>query len=261
MKTCFVSLCLLFAGVAVADDEKPADPKTLEFTKWSGTLNVPDPVAISFDAQGRAYVTQTQRRKAQDLDIRSNSDWVTLDVGLQSVQEKRELFHRELAAGNDDPRNAARVKDYNGDGVHDYRDLIVISERIHRLEDTDNDGTADVIGLHIAYGGHDMHGLTVGPDGKIYWSIGDKGISVTSREGRRFHYPNQGGVLRCNPDGSDFEVFAHGLRNVQELAFDEFGNLFGVDNDSDQQGEKERFVYIVPGMDAGWPCMRGQSST
>ncbi|MFT5469348.1 MAG: quinoprotein glucose dehydrogenase [Verrucomicrobiales bacterium] len=60
--------------------------------------------------------------------------------------------------------------------------------------------------------------------------------------------------MRCNPDGSDFEVFAHGLRNVQELAFDEFGNLFGVDNDADRPGEKERFVYIVKGMDAGWRC-------
>lgn len=60
--------------------------------------------------------------------------------------------------------------------------------------------------------------------------------------------------MRCNPDGSDFEVFAHGLRNVQELAFDEFGNLFGVDNDADQPSERERVVYIVEGMDAGWRC-------
>ena len=42
--------------------------KALEFTKWTPDFLVPDPVALSFDNQGRAYVTQTQRRKANDLD-------------------------------------------------------------------------------------------------------------------------------------------------------------------------------------------------
>ena len=57
---------LLFQSLSA---EKP-DPKSLEFTKWTPDFPVPDPVAISFDNQGRAYVTQTQRRKANDLDIR-----------------------------------------------------------------------------------------------------------------------------------------------------------------------------------------------
>jgi quinoprotein glucose dehydrogenase len=285
-------------------------PAPLEFSKWSGEVNVPDPVALSFDSQGRAYVTQTLRRKAQDLDIRRYPQWVPDDVGFQSVDDKKAFYHRVLAPPEDGKQTGRKlVDDFNGDGVSDYRDLMVISEKIHVVEDSDDDGTADRtslfaegfqtevtgiaagvlwhdgsvystiapdvwklrdsdgdgkadqreaiasgFGLHIAYAGHDMHGLTVGPDGKIYWTVGDKGISVTSREGRRFHYPNQGGVMRCNPDGSDFEVFAHGLRNVQELAFDEFGNLFGVDNDADMPGERERVVYIVEGSDAGWRC-------
>ncbi|HIE97903.1 MAG TPA: hypothetical protein EYQ63_13025 [Fuerstia sp.] len=224
------------------------------------------------------------------------------------MDDKRAFYRNVMAVGND-TGNAKHIEDINGDGHHDFRDLMVISEKIHLLADTDDDGVADSIctfaedfrtevtgiaagvlhhdgrvyatiapdvwrlrdtdgddradqreiiatgfGLHIAYAGHDMHGLTVGPDGKIYWSIGDKGIGATSKEGRRFHFPNQGGVLLCNPDGSDFEVFAHGLRNVQELAFDQYGNLFGVDNDADKSGERERFVYIVKGMDAGWRC-------
>ncbi len=281
----------------------------LEFRKWSGTINVPDPVAVSVDAQGRVYATQTRRRKIQDLDIRANSEWIPDDVGLESVEQKRDFFKRQLAIGGDDPQQAKHVDDVNQDGVHDWRDLTVISEVIYRLVDNDEDGTADEVtvfandfktevtgiaagvlafggdvyatvapdlwrlrdhdrdgvadsqesiahgfGLHIAYGGHDMHGPTVGHDGRIYWSIGDKGIHVTTAEGRTFDYPNQGGVMRCNPDGSDFEVFAHGLRNVQEVAFDQYGNMFGVDNDSDQSREKERFVFIVPDMDAGWRC-------
>ena len=54
-------------------------------------------------------------------------------------------------------------------------------------------------------------------------------------------------MLRCNWDGSELEVFATGLRNVQELAFDDFGNLFSVDNDGDIREERERFVYITEG--------------
>ncbi|WP_182866438.1 DUF7133 domain-containing protein [Rhodopirellula sp. JC639] len=293
--------------VDAAEPESPDAPPELQYRRWSGTLNVPDPVAISVADNGDVYVTQTQRRKIQDLDIRANSQWIPDDVGLTSVDEKRAFYHRALAIGGDQVEAARHVEDHNADGQRDWRDLAVISEKIHRLVDSDGDGTADKInlfaddfktevtgiaagvmhwddsvwatiapdvwkltdttgdghadrrevmatgfGLHIAYAGHDMHGLTIGPDGKVYWSIGDKGIAVTTEDGTRFHYPNRGGVMRCNLDGSDFEVFAHGLRNVQEFAFDQYGNLFGVDNDADMPGEKERFVWIVDQMDAGW---------
>jgi quinoprotein glucose dehydrogenase len=130
---------------------------------------------------------------------------------------------------------------------------------VWRLKDTDGDGVADVkeviatgFGGHIAYAGHDMHGLRLGPDGRIYWTVGDKGANVVSKEGRRFAYPHEGCVLRCEPDGSGFEVFAHGIRNTQEIAFDAFGNVIGVDNDGDQPKERERLMYLLEGSDSGW---------
>lgn len=292
------------------DQQRPESK--LKYRKWSGDLNIPDPVSISIDNRGRALVTQTARRKIQDLDIRLNRAWIPNDLSFQTVEDRRDFYLAQLkpvTQGGNSDNNKKHVKDVNRDGTHDFRDLTVISEKIHLVQDTNGDGTADQIqlfadefnsevtgiaagvlafdedvyatiapdvwklkdttgdgqadersilatgfGIHIAYAGHDMHGLTIGPDGKIYWTIGDKGISVTSKEGKRFHFPNQGGVLRCNPDGSDFEVFARGLRNVQELAFDQYGNLFGFDNDSDQPQERERFVYLVDGLDAGWRC-------
>ncbi len=146
-------------------------------------------------------------------------------------------------------------------GVLSYDDQIYVTNAPHvwRLNDQNQDGIAEEktsisygYGIHIGYAGHDMSGLTMGIDGKIYWSIGDLGVNVIDDKGQRWAYPNQGAVMRCNPDGSDFEVFAHGLRNPQELAFDNFGNLFSVDNDGDHPGEHERYVHIIEGSDSGW---------
>ncbi|PAW68214.1 MAG: hypothetical protein B9S34_03150 [Opitutia bacterium Tous-C1TDCM] len=288
----------------------PVTPATGELVlhKWSGALNVPDPVACAVDPQGRVYVAATTRRKVGDLDIREHTMWIPDDVALRTVADKQAFFRREAAPGKlRGPRGG--FMDHNKDGSVDWKDLTHHTERIYQLRDTDGDGTADKMtvfaegfntevtgiaagvmyhdgwvyatiapdlwrfkdtdddgvadlrevvvhgfGVHIAYAGHDMHGLMVGPDGRIYWSIGDKGGHVTSKEGKTFAFSNEGAVMRIDPDGSNFELYARGNRNVQEPAFNDFGDLIGVDNDADQPSERERFVFLPEGSDSAWRC-------
>ncbi len=146
-------------------------------------------------------------------------------------------------------------------GVLPYGDDVFacVAPDVWRLKDTNGDGQADEqesishgYGVHIGFGGHGMSGLTVGPDGKVYWGIGDIGANVVDKEGNRWKYPNQGVICRANPDGTDFEVFAAGVRNTHEFVFDEYGNLIAADNDGDHPGEMERLLYVINGSDSGW---------
>jgi len=176
-----------------------------------------------------------------------------------------------------------RLEDTNGDGVADMSQLVIedfhdevtdamggvmkhgddlfvnIGPDMWRLNDKNGDGLIDEktsishgYGIHVGFSGHGMSGIEVGPEGKIYWQIGDIGFSGTSPDGKKWEHPNSGVIVRSNADGSDFEVFAYGNRNTHEFAFDEYGNLISEDNDGDHPGESERIVYIVEGSDTGW---------
>ncbi len=179
--------------------------------------------------------------------------------------------------------NVYRLEDTDGDGLADLSQLVVddfndettdvagavlkagddlfvgVAPDLWRIKDQNGDGLADEktsishgFGIHVGFGGHGMSGLEMGPDGRIYWGIGDIGFSGEGPDGKKWEYPNRGVIVRANPDGSDFEVFAMGLRNTHEFVFDEYGNLISEDNDGDHRGESERLVYIVNGSDTGW---------
>ena len=107
------------------------------------------------------------------------------------------------------------------------------------------------LGVHISVSGHDVHGLILGPDGRLYFSFGDRGVCVTNREGALVNVPDTGGVLRCEPDGRNLEIFCTGLRNPQELAFDDLGNLWTVDNDT-AGADPCRVLHLIEGGDYGW---------
>jgi glucose/arabinose dehydrogenase len=68
-----------------------------------------------------------------------------------------------------------------------------------------------------------------------------------------------GAVLRCNPNGSDLEVVAWGLRNPYGLAFHSDGRLFATEHGIDERSRRhiirdpDDFYEIRPGEWYGWP--------
>jgi quinoprotein glucose dehydrogenase len=106
------------------------------------------------------------------------------------------------------------------------------------------------LAVHIVYSGHDCHGAKFGPDGRLYFSVGDCSARIESG-GKVLAPPSSGAVFRCWPDGTGVELYAWGLRNPQSLVFNEVGDLFTGDNNADG-GDKARWVHVVEGADYGW---------
>ncbi|MFT5130142.1 MAG: quinoprotein glucose dehydrogenase [Rhodothermales bacterium] len=258
---------------------------------WADDTQLGNPVCLAIDEQGRVYIGETYRQNQGVEDFNSMKkkgvQIVADDLAFQSTEERLDFLKRHadkvpMSVYSKYEDRIIRLADTDADGKADQKTIFSdgYNEPLHGtgagliaragsiyytcipdlylLKDADDDGVADAktvlqsgFGVRHSYRGHDMHGLAWGPDGKLYWSIGDRGYSFTTKEGRRFHSPGSGAVLRCNPDGSDLDVFYHGLRNPQELAFDQYGNLLTGDNNSDA-GDKARILYLAEAGETGW---------
>ena len=187
---------------------------------------------------------------------------------LEKMTAKSEIIRRLADTNGDGSLDESKVF---ADGFNDVLDgtaagilahegsiYLACIPKLLMLRDTDGDGKADErktieegFGVRVSLSGHDLNGFALGPDGRIYGTIGDRGFSLTTKESVVCEYPNQGAVFRFEPDGTGFEILHTGLRNPKEIAFDALGNPFTVDNNSDQR-DAARIVYLVEGGDSGW---------
>jgi quinoprotein glucose dehydrogenase len=217
-----------------------------------------DPVAFAIDERNRLYVAETNRLDAGATDIRQHMAWLDEDLASMSVEARVQLIKR-----HEGPRLAEYTKqtdrirllwdsDGNGkadrstifaDGFNEIQDgigsgLLVRHGNVYYtnvpnlwlLRGESKAGRAESrtallsgFGIRIGFLGHDLHGLRMGPDGKLYFTMGDRGLHVVTKSGgveQTISNREDGAVLRCNLDGTGLEIVARGLRNPQELAFD-----------------------------------------
>jgi len=169
---------------------------------------------------------------------------------------------------------------------------------LFRLRDTDGDDRFDELERLRAFDGggeHGPHAVLAGPDEKLYVFAGDEvplperaresfGPSLLpagllpprifvpeGREGERVLAGRAGWVVRCKPDGSELELFVHGLRNAYDGAFDAQGELFTFDSDMEWDlglpwYRPSRVYHLVHGADYGarygtgkWPYSFGDT--
>ena len=187
----------------------------------------------------------------RDLTVEREEVWMVEDRDGSGYADRAQLYLRDY---HEEITDLA-----NGVGYADGKVYIGVGPDLWRTEDTDGDGRADLsesishgYAVHIGFGSHGMSGVKRGPDGRIYWGIGDIGANIIDQNGKNWKYPNQGVIARSEPDGSNFEIFCAGVRNTHEFDWDKYGNLITEDNDGDHEGERERLVYLIDGSDSGW---------
>ena len=247
------------------------------------------PAALAFDESGALYLAETHRfRDGRGVeDDRDRPFWYLDDLAARTNDDRRAMLEKWNAKLPVDRLTqqsevVRRLVDTDGDGRFErsgvfadgFNDLLdgtaggvfaldgtvyfACIPKIWALRDKDGDGRADDrqglldgFGVRVSIAGHDLSGFVLGPDGRLYGTVGDRGFNLTTREGKKVESLGKGAVFRFEPDGSGFEVVHTGLRNPKELAFDDHGDAFTVDNNSDQ-GDKARLVYVVEGGDSGW---------
>jgi glucose/arabinose dehydrogenase len=105
-------------------------------------------------------------------------------------------------------------------------------------------------------GGHWTRDIVFSKDGKqMFVSVGSRtNVSDTDNNPEEYHRAD---ILVANPDGSDLQVFAYGIRNPVGLAINpQTGQLWASVNERDQLGDNlppDYITHVQKGGFYGWP--------
>lgn len=152
-----------------------------------------------------------------------------------------------------------------------YLFLTVSDSEQQIIRFTDQDGVGvdrTIIRDNLPTIGHFHNGgcLRIGPDDKLYFSIGDISVPETSQQlhslGGKIGRINLDGSAPSDnpfvtPTGEPRAVFALGFRNPFRFCFSPDGRLFAGDVGSSGDNQREEINLVVPGANYGWPETEG----
>jgi len=238
-------------------------PADLNITGFSGPDLTPSPACMAVAATGEVFVG-VDMMGSLGKDMNKGFIKRLVDCNHDGIMDS----HTEFAQV-DNPRGILPIGDQvfvlhttfsPETGKADNMDLVV-------FEDMDKDGVADgpakVLIKNLSNSkylqergtDHATNGIQMGIDGWIYIAVGDFGFhNATDRDGTQLTMLG-GGVVRVRPDGTEMEVYTHGLRNIYDLAIDPFMNIFTRGNTNDGGGWNIRFIHQIQSGEYGYPVL------
>ena len=93
-------------------------------------------------------------------------------MSFESVEQKRDFYRKTLSPEN--PDAFRHTLDFIEDGVIDLKDLTVLSEKIYKISDTDQDGIADSLKTYAEDFKTEVTGIAAGVlwhQNKVYATV------------------------------------------------------------------------------------------
>lgn len=220
-------------------------PENFEISVFEANLNAPR--HMDFTNEGTLIVTD--KKAGQILLLTDTNRDNISDESIIIVDNLRhvhglDFYNGDLYFGEEDKISV--LKDLKEDGSYSKREALIDNL-------PSGEGTTTIAG-------HVTRTVRVGPDLKLYFTIGSSCNLCEEKDQRRAT------MMVANLDGSNPEIFATGLRNTVDFTFipnfdteKEF-DIVGVDNGRDRIGDDlppEEINLIEQEKDYGWPYCYG----
>lgn len=196
-------------------------PQGFVVEQVAGPGLVERPMLAALDEAGRLYVADSAgvNRRGPDLaadpphvirvleDVDGDGRFDTSRVWADRLVFPQGVLWHEGAVYCASPPSFWRLADRDGDGRCDERTELVTGFA--------NTGVAD-----------DLHGASLGLDGRIYWCAGRFPHAIRTPDGALIHQGTAPLVLRCRPEGGEVEVVCGAQGNAVGVAFLPSGDMF-----------------------------------
>jgi len=238
-------------------------PNELKIDHFAGPDLTPSPACLAVAATGEVFVG-VDMMGSLGKNPGKGSIIKLVDTDNDGKVDKHTIF-----AVADNPRGIIAMGDqvfvlhtiFSPDTkVATGMDLVVFEDKNH---DGVADGPSKPLIQHISSPkflqsrgtDHATNGIRMGIDGWIYIAVGDFGFhNATDRSGKKMTMLG-GGVVRVRPDGTEMEVYTHGMRNIYDVAIDPFMNIFTRGNTNDGGGWNIRFSNQIQSGEYGYPVL------